>query len=85
MFTKTEPETMPLDIEKIRKDFPILDQKINGKDLVYFDNAATTQKPTVVIETLSRYYNTINANIHRGLHSLHYGAPFQYCALANDL
>ncbi len=58
------------DIEKIRADFPVLHQEINGKPLVYFDNAATTQKPQVVIDALSQYYQGYNANIHRGLHTL---------------
>lgn len=61
---------MKLDINKIRQDFPILEQSINGKKLVYFDNAATTQKPTVVIEALKSYYEGYNANIHRGIHHL---------------
>lgn len=59
-----------LDINKIRQDFPILDEKVNGRDLVYFDNAATTQKPLVVIEALANYYGHYNANIHRGIHFL---------------
>lgn len=59
-----------LDIQRIRNDFPILDQQINGKPLVYFDNAATTQKPKQVIEALSGYYEGYNANIHRGIHHL---------------
>jgi cysteine desulfurase/selenocysteine lyase len=59
-----------LNVEKIRKDFPILKQKIHGKPLVYLDNAATTQKPLTVIETLDAYYRTQNANIHRGVHFL---------------
>jgi cysteine desulfurase / selenocysteine lyase len=58
------------DIETIRKDFPILHQEINGKPLVYFDNAATTQKPQTVIDALSGYYSGYNANIHRGIHHL---------------
>jgi cysteine desulfurase/selenocysteine lyase len=58
------------DVQRIRADFPILDQEINGKPLVYFDNAATTQKPRPVIETITRYYERINANIHRGIHTL---------------
>jgi cysteine desulfurase/selenocysteine lyase len=58
------------DIEQVRKDFPILDQQVNGAPLVYFDNAATTQKPQVVIEALNHYYTLDNANIHRGLHTL---------------
>ncbi|MDD3721881.1 MAG: cysteine desulfurase [Lutibacter sp.] len=59
-----------LDIKKIRADFPILNQKINGKPLVYLDNAATSQKPQIVIDSLVNYYSTINANIHRGVHTL---------------
>jgi cysteine desulfurase/selenocysteine lyase len=58
------------DIEQVRKDFPILDQQVNGAPLVYFDNAATTQKPQVVIDALNHYYTKDNANIHRGLHTL---------------
>ena len=59
-----------LNIEKIRADFPILSQKVNGKPLVYFDNGATSQKPQVVIDAISKYYSEINANIHRGVHTL---------------
>lgn len=59
-----------LDINKVRADFPILNQKVNGKPLVYFDNAATSQKPQVVIDAIANYYETINANIHRGVHTL---------------
>ena len=59
-----------LDINKIRADFPILTQKVNGKPLVYFDNGATSQKPQVVIDAISKYYQEINANIHRGVHTL---------------
>jgi cysteine desulfurase/selenocysteine lyase len=59
-----------LDIEKIRKQFPVLYQKVNGRDLVYFDNAATNQKPEVVINALVEYYKGYNANIHRGIHTL---------------
>lgn len=58
------------DIEKIRADFPILSQKINGKPLVYFDNGATSQKPQIVIDAIAKYYETTNANIHRGVHTL---------------
>lgn len=61
---------MALNITDIRKDFPILHQDINGKKLVYFDNAATTQKPQVVISALEDYYKGYNANIHRGIHYL---------------
>nr|WP_314834782.1 cysteine desulfurase [uncultured Flavobacterium sp.] len=59
-----------VDIQKIRADFPILSQKVNGKPLVYFDNGATSQKPQVVIDAISKYYQEINANIHRGVHTL---------------
>lgn len=58
------------DLEKIRSDFPILERKVNGKQLIYLDNAATTQKPDVVIESIKHYYTYENANIHRGLHFL---------------
>ncbi len=59
-----------IDINAVRADFPVLNQNVNGYPLIYFDNAATTQKPWVVTELLSRYYDQINANIHRGIHSL---------------
>jgi len=59
-----------LDIQKIRADFPILSQTVNGKSLVYFDNGATSQKPQVVIDAEVKYYQEINANIHRGVHTL---------------
>ncbi len=62
--------TQHLDIIKIREEFPILDQQVNGKKLVYFDNAATTQKPTRVIDAITDYYRGYNANIHRGIHTL---------------
>ncbi len=58
------------DVEGVRRDFPILHQKINGKPLAWFDNAATTQKPRQVIDAISRYYATDNSNIHRGAHTL---------------
>lgn len=59
-----------LDLNSIRADFPILTQKVNGKPLVYFDNGATAQKPKVVIDAIAKYYEEINANIHRGVHKL---------------
>jgi cysteine desulfurase / selenocysteine lyase len=59
-----------LDVERIRQDFPILDQTIHGKKLVYLDNAATSQKPRAVIDAIVRYYEHLNANIHRGVHTL---------------
>src|SRR5689334_8361996 len=55
---------------KLRKDFPILDQKVHGKPLIYFDNAATSQKPRAVINALVHYYEHDNANVHRGIHEL---------------
>ena len=59
-----------LDIQKIRADFPILQEQVHGKPLVYFDNAATSQTPQVVIDTIVDYYSRYNANIHRGVHTL---------------
>lgn len=59
-----------LDIAQIRADFPVLDQLVNGRPLVYFDNAATTQKPRAVLDALAHYYEHDNANIHRGIHAL---------------
>lgn len=61
---------MSLDIQKIRADFPILNREVNGKPLVYFDNAATSQKPQQVIDKIVEYYSMYNANIHRGVHAL---------------
>ena len=67
-----------LDVRRIRQDFPILQLRVNGRRLVYLDNAATTQKPRQVIEALVRYYETSNANIHRGIHTLATRATEQY-------
>ncbi|MEW6751677.1 MAG: cysteine desulfurase [Candidatus Latescibacterota bacterium] len=67
-----------LDVERIRRDFPILQERIRGKPLVYLDNAATTQKPLTVIYALQRYYTAENANIHRGVHFLSQQATFAY-------
>lgn len=60
----------PLNVNSIREQFPILHQTLNGKPLVYFDNAATTQKPLTVINAITNYYETINSNVHRGIHTL---------------
>jgi len=60
----------PLDVAAIRKDFPILERTVYGYPLVYLDNAATTQKPTAVLDAMDEYYRTINANVHRGVHYL---------------
>lgn len=73
-----EVKTPPFDLERIRKDFPILSQQVYGKELAYFDNAATTQKPESVIRTLQEYYNSYNANIHRGVHFLSQKASQAY-------
>lgn len=59
-----------IDVDKIRADFPILKHKIYGKDLIYLDNAATTQKPQVVIDSIAKYYSELNSNVHRGVHFL---------------
>ena len=62
--------TLPFDVELVRRDFPILHQEVNGNPLVYFDNGATSQKPQQVIDAIVKYYSTYNANIHRGVHHL---------------
>ncbi len=67
-----------LNVEKIRKDFPILLRKVNGKPLVYFDNAATSQTPQQVIDVIVDYYSNYNANIHRGVHTLSQEATDKY-------
>lgn len=69
METKTKNEFV-IDIQKIKKDFPILQRQVNGHRLVYLDSGASTQKPLQVIQAHTEYYNTINSNIHRGLHTL---------------
>ena len=70
-----------LDVEQLRKDFPILSQRVRGKPLVYLDNAATSQKPRSVIEAVGRFYATENANIHRGVHFLSERATLAYEAV----
>ncbi|GAA3933269.1 SufS family cysteine desulfurase [Chitinophaga oryziterrae] len=71
--------TVPaLDVEKIRRDFPLLQEKVYGLPLVYLDNAATTQKPQVVLDALEQYYTTINSNVHRGVHHLSQRATDAY-------
>ena len=59
-----------LDIKKIRNDFPILSREVNNKPLIYFDNAATSQKPISVINSLTEFYSKYNSNVHRGVHTL---------------
>lgn len=70
--------TTTLNIEKIRQDFPVLNQKIHDYDLIYFDNAATTQKPKAVIEAISSFYEHDNSNVHRGVHALSVRATEMY-------
>ena len=67
-----------MDVTKIRKDFPVLNRKVNGRPLIYFDNAATSQTPTQVINTIVDYYENYNANIHRGVHALSQEATDAY-------
>jgi cysteine desulfurase/selenocysteine lyase len=67
--TRTAP-SLAFDVQKIREDFPALKQKVRGKPLVYLDNAATSQKPRIVLETIQRYYTLENSNVHRGVHFL---------------
>lgn len=66
----TMTEATSVDWQRVRRDFPILDQQVHGKPLIYFDNAATSQKPLAVIEAVSDYYKKDNANVHRGIHEL---------------
>lgn len=84
------PETSYLmvlekDIKNIKKDFPILQQEVNGKPLVYLDNGASSQKPQVVIDAITKYYTEINANIHRGVHTLSQKATDAYEAARKKL
>ena len=78
MSISTLPTASPLDVERIRADFPILDQEVHGHRLVYLDNAASTQKPRQVIEAIDRYYRRDNANVHRGIHELSHRATEAY-------
>jgi cysteine desulfurase/selenocysteine lyase len=59
-----------MNVHDIRRQFPILDQEVNGNPLVYLDSSATSQKPIQVIETVEKYYKEINSNVHRGVHTL---------------
>ena len=65
-------------IDKVREDFPTLSTKVNAKPLIYFDNGATSQKPSVVIDAVSNYYRFSNSNVHRGVHYLSQKATEQY-------
>lgn len=74
----TIKDSSVLDVEKVRKDFPILDTFVFGHPLVYLDNAATTQKPEAVLKAMDEYYHTINSNVHRGVHHLSQQATDAY-------
>jgi len=73
-----KPAVAPLEVARLRQDFPILGERINGRRLVYLDNAATTQKPQSVIDTIASYYRHDNANVHRGVHALSQRATDAY-------
>jgi len=72
-------------VQKIRKDFPVLDRQVNGNPLIYLDNAATSQKPAAVIESLKSYYERCNANIHRGIHALSEEATEAYESVREEV
>ena len=78
MSTVTSTVASGFDVMKIREDFPVLKQTIHGKPLVYLDNAATSQKPQVVIDAIRRFYEVDCANIHRGVHTLAEEATAMY-------
>src|SRR6187549_1649713 len=66
----TDRVLVPFDVERIRQDFPILARQVNGYPLVYLDNAASSQKPNQVLESIDHYYQHTHANVHRGVHTL---------------
>ncbi|HEX8904051.1 MAG TPA: aminotransferase class V-fold PLP-dependent enzyme, partial [Longimicrobiaceae bacterium] len=78
MTLTVETASPALDLERVRADFPILDQEVNGHRLVYLDNAASTQKPSAVIEAIDRFYRRDNANVHRGVHELSHRSTEAY-------
>ena len=73
-----DQKQIPFDVNKIRDDFPLLKRSVYGKDLIYLDNGATSQKPQVVIDAINEYYSENNSNIHRGVHYLSQLATTQY-------
>src|ERR1700689_4259972 len=75
---KSKALNKELDVEVIRKDFPILQTKVHGQPLIYFDNAATSQKPLVVLNAIEEYYKETNSNVHRGVHYLSNKATTQF-------
>jgi len=78
MFEVAVASTRTFDVSRIRADFPILERQVRGRDLVYLDSAASSQKPTVVLEAMDTYYRTTHANVHRGVHTLSEEATAQY-------
>ena len=68
----------PIDVDRVREDFPVLDRQVNGRDLVYLDNAATSQTPEPVVESIADFYRRYNSNVHRGLHQLSQEASIAY-------
>ena len=80
-----KPAAAPLDVERLRADFPILRETVHGRRLVYLDNAATTQKPQSVIDALASYYRHDNANVHRGVHALSQRATDAYEAARSNV
>lgn len=78
MSAVVSPRSSTFDVAAVRRDFPILDQQVNGKPLVYFDNAASSQRPRAVIDAISRYYEHDHANVHRGIHTLSQRATEAY-------
>jgi cysteine desulfurase/selenocysteine lyase len=78
-------QAAPFDVQRVRKDFPLLSQRVHGKPLIYLDNGATSQKPQCVIDTLNRYYTAENSNIHRGVHYLSERATAAYEAAREKL
>src|SRR5688500_14199011 len=78
MVTSATTAKLPLDVERIRADFPILQRQVNGHRLVYLDNASSSQKPRQVIDALVDFYTRINANVHRGVHTLSVEATDAY-------
>ncbi len=85
MIDRPSPPIVPESLKKAREDFPILKRLINGKPLAYLDNAASTQKPQIVIDTINRFYSNENANIHRGVHLLSTEATGAYEAARGKL
>src|SRR4029453_11367055 len=73
-----EKRTIHFDVDRIREDFPILKERVQGRPLVYLDSAATSQKPRAVIDAITNYYATQNANVHRGVHYLSQLATREY-------